>query len=431
MPRGWPVVKREFTEMVRTKAYIIGTVLGPFLIALLFLAPLAFRRAGGGGERSVVILDATESRLGAEVATSLEAMQPDDVEGMGSVFEVEVLEVEGEATAEKRAVRARIGGEAGDALDGFLYLPPNLMDGGTVVYEGSNATSMVQMAQIRQGLNQTVRGRRLAAEGVSPQVVARVFSSVSMEARKPGSEEEEGAGAETAFIVGIMMAMAVYFAVVLFAASVMRGVLEEKRDRIVEVLLSSIEARQFVVGKVLGIGAASLLQMLVWVGFAAAALTWGPAIAAHYGIAITSAPAIPGRVGVVFLFFFVTGFLLYAAMFGAAGAIATSEQEANQMQFPVTIPLLIGIFFMYSLMNDPDSGMAIGGSLIPFTAPIVMPMRAMMTEIPFTQYIAAALLMVGTVIVVLWAAAKIYHIGVLSTGKRPTMKELMRWLRTA
>ena len=133
----------------------------------------------------------------------------------------------------------------------------------------------------------------------------------------------------------------------------------------------------------------------------------------------------------VFLFFFSTGFLLYAAMFGAAGAVATSEQEANQMQLPVTSPLIIGIFFMYSLMSDPDGGMAMIGSMVPFFAPVVMPMRSMMTDIPTMQYIASGVLMVVTVVAVLWAAAKIYHIGVLSTGKRPTMKELVRWLRTA
>lgn len=431
MLRGWPVVKREFTEMARTKAYIIGTLLGPILIVILMVAPILFMRAGGGGERAIVVLDGSGSGLGGDVAALLEAAGEQDMDGIGSVFTAEVREVTGDGAAERTAARVRVTGEEDGALDGFLYLPPDVMAGGRALYEGRNATSVTQMGQVRQSLNQAVRNRRLGEVGVAPEVMASVFRPVGMDARRPGSEEQEGEGAETAFLLGMIMAMAVYFAVILFAASVMRGVLEEKRDRIVEVLLSSIKARQFVTGKVMGIGAASLLQMLVWVGFGAAALTWGPAIAAHYGYPVMDLPDVPAEVAVVFLFFFATGFLLYAAMFGAAGAIATSEQEANQMQLPVTIPLILGIFIMYSLMADPDSPIAVAGSLIPFTAPVVMPMRSMMTDIPFGQYIVAGGLMIATVMAIMWAAAKIYHIGVLSTGKRPSMKELARWLRTA
>jgi ABC-2 type transport system permease protein len=432
MYRGWPIIKREFIEMARTKAYIIGTLLGPLFIVLLMVGPLLFMRAGGGGERTVLVLDASGTDAGAEVAASLGAAGPEAVDGMGSRFTATVQRVQADDREAMRAARARVGTEGGDALDGFLYLPPAFIESGVpVLYEGRNATSMTQMAQIRQSLNQVARGRRLAEAGVTPEVVMTAMAPVAMEARKPGSDEEEGEGAETAFFLGLIMGMAVYFAVVLFAASVMRGVLEEKRDRIVEVLLSSIRARQLIVGKVLGIGAASLFQMLIWVGFAAAAFIWGPAIAANYGVGFPDVPAIPGGVALVFLFFFATGFLLYAAMFGAAGAIATSDQEANQMQFPVTVPLIIGIFMMYSLMADADSGVAVAGSLIPFTAPVVMPVRAMMTDIPMIEYVTAGALMLVTLVAIMWATAKIYRIGVLSTGKRPSMAELVRWLRTA
>jgi ABC-2 type transport system permease protein len=431
MYRGWPVIKREFVEMARTKAYIIGTLLGPFIIVLLMVGPLLFMRAGGGGLREVVILDATGVGVGQDVARTLEASDLDAMEGRGSRFVVEVVEVEGAAEAERRSARARIASDSEDALDGYLFLSPGFLESNQALYEGRNATATIQMRQIRSAIQEAVQARRMGEAGVSPAVASRIFARVTLDARKPGRDEDEGQGADTAFFLGVLMAMAVYFAVVLFAASVMRGVLEEKRDRIVEVLLSSISARQFIVGKVLGIGAASLFQMLVWVGFAAAAITWGPEIAARYGVDFPSLPEIPGRVAVVFLFFFMTGFLLYAALFGAAGAIATSDQEANQMQFPVTLPLVFGIFMMYSLMADPDSSIAVTGSVIPFTAPVVMPMRSMMTDIPAVQYIGSILFMLATLVAIMWAAAKIYRIGVLSTGKRPTMKELARWLKTA
>ena len=429
MYRGWPVIKREFGEMVRTKAYIIATVLGPFLIVLLMVGPLLLMRAGGGGQRDVLVLDATGAGIGSEVAAMLGAMDPEDMGGMGSRFDAEAVQVTGEATAERQAARERITSDDEDsALDGYLYLPPNFLEASRAQYEGRNATSQFQMQQVRMAAQQALQGRRVAAAGIDPQVIARVTAPVDLEARKPGGEEED---ADDAFFLGLILAMTIYIAVVMFAASVMRGVLEEKRDRIVEVLLSSIRAREFVVGKVLGIGAASLFQMLVWATFATAAVVWGPELAERYGATFPTLPTVPGAALLSFLFFFVTGFLLYAAMFGAAGAIATSDQEANQMQFPVTIPLLIGIFIMYSMMADPDNPIAVAGTLIPFTAPVVAPTRAMMTSIPPIQYLISGVLMIVTVVAVMWLAAKIYRIGVLSTGKKPSMKELMRWLRTA
>ena len=431
MSRVWPVIKREFTEMVRTKAYILGTLLGPLLIAGMIAVPLLFLRAGGGGERHVRILDATGTGVGHEIAAALSATASAAGGDLGdSRFVAESVPVTGAGEEERRRAREAVVAER-SRLDGFLFLAPDFMETGHASYEGRNATSVTQMGQIRSIVTQAVRTRRLNEAGVDPRVLAQVLQPIRIDTRKPGAEDEAGAEAETALLIGMLMAMAVYFAVVLFAASVMRGVLEEKRDRIVEVLLSSVTARQFISGKVIGIGAASLLQMFVWVGFAAAALSFGPDIARAAGVAAPDLPQVPAHVAVVFLFFFATGFLLYAAMFGAAGAIATTDQEANQLQFPVTIPLLIGFFMMYTLIADAESGTAIAGSLIPFTAPVVLPMRSMMTDVPTGQYIVAVLLMLVTVWGLMMAAAKIYRIGVLSTGKKPTLKELGRWLRTA
>lgn len=435
MSRAWPVMKREFTEMVRTRAYIIGTLLGPLLIVSFIALPVFFLRSGGATERHVLVIDATGTAVGAEIAAAFNAIPAaagggGGAEGRGGRFVAAVEEVRGGGEAEREAARSRMAGGA-DALDGYLFLPPDFIETGRGVYEGRNATSVLQMEQLRSVVTATLRSRRLMAAGVDPSVMARILTPASLDIRKPGSDGRQGAGAEASFLLGTLMAMAVYFAVVLFAASVMRGVLEEKRDRIVEVLLSSIRARQFMVGKVLGIGAASLLQMLVWVSFAALAIRFGPAIARRYEVPLPPLPEIPGVVALVFLFFFATGFLLYAALFGAAGAIATTDQEANQLQFPVTVPLLIGFFMMYALMADADSGIAVAGSIIPFTAPVVMPMRSMMTDVPLMHYIAAIVLMVVALWALLWAAAKIYRIGVLSTGRKPTVRELGQWLRTA
>jgi ABC-2 type transport system permease protein len=432
MSRAWAVIRREFTEMVRTKAFIIGTLAGPFLIALLMLAPTLFARASGGGERQVLVLDATGTGIGEEIAAALrtsEAVRGDP--GAGAIFRVESRAMAGPGTAERQAARARLGDASPRPLDGYLFLPEGFLEGEAGLYEGRNATSVTQMAQLDLAVATAVRARRMQDAGVAPELLASIMTPSPIEKRRPGVGDAAAAGAESAMVLGYLMVLAVYFAVILFAATVMRGVLEEKRDRIVEVLLSSIRAHELIAGKVLGIGLASLLQMLVWVGFAALALAFGPRIAASYGYTVPDLPAVGATVAIGFLFFFATGFLLYAAMFGAAGAIATTDHEANQLQFPVTIPLLIGFFMAYTVLVDADSTMAVAGTLIPWTAPVVIPFRSVMTDIPLAQYLAAAVLMILAVMGTMWVTAKIYRIGILSTGRRPSLRELGRWIRTA
>lgn len=433
MYRSWAVIRREFTEMVRTKAFIIGTLVGPFLIILLMLAPTLFTRASGGGERYVLVLDATGTGLGDEVATALRASDGRHGDpGTGTTFHVEARVISGDGTAERAAARSRIVEPGDRPLDGYLFLPDGFLQGEQDgLYEGRNATSLTQMGQLDVAVASAVRTRRMQEAGVTPELMSSIMAPSPIEKRRPGVATPGAAGAEAAMMLGYLMVMAVYFAVILFAATVMRGVLEEKRDRIVEVLLSSIRAHQFITGKVLGIGLASLLQMMVWVGFAALALSVGPRIAARHDYPFPEIPAVGATVAIAFLFFFATGFLLYAAMFGAAGAIATTDQEANQLQFPVTIPLLIGFFMAYTVLVDADSTMAVAGTLIPWTAPVVIPFRSVMTDIPLAQYLAAAALMVMAVIGTMWVTAKIYRIGVLSTGRRPTIRELAGWIRTA
>lgn len=431
MRKAWPVIKREFTEMVRSKMYIIGTLLGPLLIVILYAIPILMLQSGGGGVRDVLILDATGTGIGQEIADAFGqgAISNELIEG--TTFRAEVRDVAGEAQSERQAARTRITSDTPD-LDGYLYLPAGFIDGAEALYEGRNATSMTQTEQMASVIRNVVRQRRMATEGVPAEALARVMAPVRIENRKPGSEEEEGSRAEISTLIGFFMGFLIYFSVTLFAQAVMRGVMTEKRDRIVEVLLSSVNARAFISGKVLGIGGASLVQIGVWIGFAAAALNWGPGLAARWFDApLLAVPPIPGGVVVAFLFFFATGFLLYSALFAVAGAVTSSDQEANQMLLPVQMPLVLALFTSYAVIADPDSTMAVAGTLIPFFAPVVVPIRAMMTDIPTSQYLLAGLLMIGTVAGVMWAAAKIYHIGVLSTGKRPSMKELVRWLRTA
>lgn len=426
MSRLWPVVKREFNEMVRTKAFVIGTVLGPVLIVGLFALQIIMAMAGGG-ERTIAIVSEADEALAQQIAAAL-GTDRTTIDGEArSRFLVEThVTGGGDAEALREELLERI--EA-DELDGYLWLPAGIVDGETALYEGRNATNFGDMERIRAAVQTTVQGVRLRIAGIDQAQVAQALSPVAFEARKTGDKAATGTP-EALIMLTYILGLAVYMVIILYGNSVLRGVLEEKRDRVVEVIISSIRADQLMTGKVIGIGAAGVLQIAIWILFAALALTKGDGIAARFGGTLPELPAVPASVGGVFLFFFLAGFLLYAGLYAAMGAIATNDQEAQQLQMPVIMLLVVGISMMAPVLNDPSGQIAVIASLVPFTAPIVMPMRAAISEIPLSQLAGSAVIVIGTALAVLWLGARIYRIGILATGKRASVGEVWRWLRT-
>lgn len=421
--RTIPVIKREFTEFVRTKMFVIGTLLGPLFYVALMAVPMLLMR-GGAEQRTVAVVDASETGLGQQVATALATPRGDADEAR---FVVEMVPLTGDAEALSARLAERVRGRE---LDGYLWLPTGVLAGENVRYEGRNATNMTELSLIRGAVQEAVQRERLAGSGIDAAAVGAALAPVPFDAHKIGRGTATGTP-QAMFFLAQILGLLVYLVVLLYGTAVLRGVMEEKKERIAEVLLSSIRAKDLVVGKVVGIGSAGLLQMAIWIGFAALALTTGGPLMERMTGAAIEMPHVPASVGVVLLVFFLGGFFLYAAMFAAASSIATSDQEAQQLVFPVMIPLIVGMFSMFAALSDPDGKAAVVTSLIPLTSPIVMPVRAALTDIPMSELVGSALLLFASVAVVLWAAAKIYRIGMLSTGKKPSLGELWRWVKTA
>jgi ABC-2 type transport system permease protein len=263
---------------------------------------------------------------------------------------------------------------------------------------------------------------------------------VRLHAEKTGKRGMQGS-AQAGRVLGFLMGFAIYLVIALYGASIMNGVLEEKRDKIVEVIVSSVRARELMIGKVTGIAGSGLLQMLVWVLCVALVLTYASSIAAILHLspektaALTSItnnlPRVPLSVGLIFLLFFTGGFFIYSTIYATIGSIATTNQEAQQLVFPAIMPLVFGFLMANTALVNPDASMAVAGSLIPFTSPMVMPIRASVGSADYLQVALSFALLVITSFLMLWLAAKIYRIGIFATGKKPTMKELARWIRTA
>jgi ABC-2 type transport system permease protein len=427
MSRTFTVIKREFTESTRSKMFIIMTLFGPLLIAGLFAFQIVMFRSTGG-EKKIVIVDATPQRLGPQVAAVLKSAGAGTARARATTYTSEVMTIAGQDTAQLRQqLSQRV---VNDELDGVLWLSPTVLAGDSVRYDGKNATVMQEMGQMEAAVQAAVQTARLGAAGVDPRAVATALQRVPFSPRKAGKGAVKG-NAAAIFGVAYFMGYITLLVIILYGAAVQRGVLEEKKDRIVEVITSSIRAEQLMFGKVVGIGGASLLQISIWAGFAALALHYGNPLLVRMGAGTIDLPKIPSSVLFLFLFFFAGGFFLYSSLYAALGALATTDQEGQQLLLPVTMILMVSYFVSFRVMNAPDSTIAIVASMVPFSAPLIVPVRAMMTNVPTIQLIASAVLLIGGGLFITWLGGKIYRIGVLTTGKKPTFMEVVRWLRTA
>ena len=432
MSKTWAVFKREFTEQVRTKTFIIGTLFGPVAILALMFLPYVFLKAGGGGERNVVIVDASGTGLGQEVSATLAmpilANANAEMPVGPGVYHTEVRVLD---PAQWQSTREQLEASLeAEEIDGYLYLPPDVeSDAAQALYVGKTI-GMVTQAEVRRAVQTPIQRRRLAQAGIDETVVAQAMRPVNVITRQQG--DEAAATPESLFVFAQILAFSIYMVVILYGQAVLRGVLEEKRDKIVEVVLSSMRASKLMIGKIFGIGSAGLLQMAIWTVFGILALTYGAELLRDRGIEVGGAmPDLGPMVAVAFLIFFFGGFLFYSSLFAAVGAIATTDQEAQQMSFIPLLPLVIGLFTMFSGLADPENTVFRLGSIIPFTAPMVMPVRVAMTPVPPLEFALSVALLILTVALTTWLAAKIYSIGILATGKKPTMGEVWRWIRTA
>ncbi|HEX6037194.1 ABC transporter permease [Longimicrobium sp.] len=417
------IIRREFLERVRTKAFILGTVLFPvFMIAMIFL-PAVIKT--GGGERTLVLVDQSPGGIGERVAQALQAPRDDK-----SAIRYKVERTQGTLESQRDALNGRVERKE---IDGYLVVGPDVLQSNQVAYRARDVTNLKVVEDVQQAVTAVVQQERLRDSGLTAPQVAALVRDVRVEAARITGEGKEGANVFATLITAYVIMFLFLQIITLYGQNAMRSVLEEKNNRIVEVIVSSVRPMQLMAGKVLGLASVALLQITIWATFAALISSQQAMLTRKFGMSAGAFGALKlaPQVWVILLVFFTLGFVLYAAMYAAAGSAVTSEQEAQQLTLPMMLPLFVPIMFIMPILTDPLGSTARMFSLIPLTSPLVMPVRAVATDVPALEVVASlALLVVGTAAVV-WIAAKIYRVGILSTGKKPTFAELIRWLRMA
>jgi len=423
--KTWVVIRREFLERVRTKWFIIGTVLGPVFMGMVIVLPILMAERGGG-ERTVVVVDATTEGFGTRLTDALTRLPRVNVTRRPV------------AAADMEQVAADLAREVDTTpLDGFLLISDATVADGKAEYRGANVSSMSDMRMLQATLRTSVFAERLQREGVEPSVVGRAQIPVELATVKIRDGEVTGESGEASFFLAYMIWFLLYISILLYGVQVLGAVVEEKSSRIVEVLVSSLRPFDLLAGKVIGVGAVGLLQLGIWLGAGKLLLDRRADVARLLGqsadqaaaIGSMSLPEVPLATLVLFLIFFLLGYFLYAAMFAAVAAMVNTEAEARQAQTPVVMLLVIPTVLMIGILNNPDGTMALTLSLVPFTSPIAMPVRWAAAPVPLAEAGGSIAILFATVVVITWIAGRIYRVGILAYGKKPGIKELVRWVK--
>ena len=431
------IIQREFNERVRKKSFIISTLLMPLLMLLLMAAPALVMQFSRGEEKTIAVVD--QSGL---VAPQLE----DDEELSFRIVDMPVEE------ARKQT----------EGLFGVLWIGADILADPSAVKLYANSSSSLSLElSITGRIERILEAEKLKAYDIDnlQQILDEVATSVTMQTfRNDKSQEEEtqAGSSAVATAAGFILGMILYMFLLMYGAMVMQSVIEEKQNRVLEVMVSSVRPFQLMLGKILGVAAVAVVQVLIWgvlivvlgsfvmpmllpeeVLAGAQAMQQGmPDATALAGVnpdmlqavaAVTDTAYIAKLFGCLVLFVF-GGYLLYSAMFAAVGSAVDNVQDTQQFQLPITLPIILALIVMMTVIKDPNSPLAFWCSMIPFTSPIVM-MARVPYGIPWWEVALSLALLYASFVAMVWFAAKIYRVGIFMYGKKPLFKELLKWVR--
>lgn len=429
------IIGREFNERVRKKSFILTTLLTPLLIVGLMVAPMLIMSYSEGEEKRIVVID--DSRIIAPYLQSNDEVR----------FEPMSITVEDARKVFKEHFAV-------------LHIGKDVVNNPAEVRMYTNESASIMLEEnIATIIEKAIESERLKAHNIEnlPQILASIKADVALQSFKnessSGTEEIKSSSSAVATVIAYVLSFMLYMFLIIYGAMVMQSVIEEKNNRVLEVLVSSVRPFEMMLGKILGVALVAVLQIVIWIALIASVgffvipllipedissmlemMRQGVAIEAGADIGLLQAIMTLTDVqylGTIFaslLLFVVGGFLLYAALFAAVGSAVDNVQDAQQLQLPITMPIILSLLIMITVINDPTSKVAFWCSMIPFTSPIVM-MARIPYEIPMWEIITSLVLLYATFIGAVWLASKIYRVGILIHGKKPTFKELYRWIR--
>ena len=418
------IVAREYVERVRSKWFLVVTILGPVLMGLLLFLPTIMAERERHAEVGVVrVIDQTPDSVGSIIVSKLRGGLTGDT--LRTQYR-RATTAEAFKREQDDATRAVLAG----SLIGYLEVDNTLIDRGKLRYAGRNTTSLVTMQQLERTVNRAVLQRKLEALQIdADRSEALAAQQIRVETERLSSRGRGGSGT-IGVLFALSIAVTLYLTIFIHGSNVMRGVLEEKQSRVAEVVLSSVQSDTLLMGKIIGIGAVGFTQLAAWIVIATSMMYLRAPVLAKFGIQATefALPELSPEMGIVILLTFLLGFLFYAALFAIVGAMVSTEQDAQQAQMPVVLLLALTLSSVQAILTNPDGLSARVLTIIPFSSPIVLPLRLSLAPLDGTELTMSLGVLSVSAVLATFLASRIYRVGILMYGKRPTLRETLRWV---
>lgn len=452
----WTIITHEYITKVKSKGFIIGTFLGPVILLLFFGIVIAV---------NILSVDDTSKKLGIVDKSNLIANELINLDKT-KYFLIENKSIE-ELNKEVLA----------NKIDGYVVINQNIIENSeaTIYSKGGGGSGLV--TALENNLEEIIRNIRLKNLGITKDNIAFIDKPTIVNTEKITEKGVEKDFTEAFAFIGYLLGFAIYMLIFIYGGFVSRAVIEEKANRIVEIMISSVKPFELMFGKVIGIAFVGLTQIAAWIimfiavssiaGIVATSILgdeqnkkeFATQIQENVGKMNSSNPMQNQLMGsqlnpkemesqevkvakmlqnipkispflvIGFLFYFLIGYLIYSTLFAAVGSAVDQESDAAQLQMPVSMPVIIPILVIPQVMSNPDSTLSVVMSLIPLFTPILMTVRIAATTVPIWQILLSVVLCLLTFLGALWVSAKIYKIGILMTGKKPSFKDLVKWIR--
>jgi ABC-2 type transport system permease protein len=419
------IISREYFTRVKKKSFLITTLLVPIVIVAFYAIIIAITINSGNDQQKIAIIDEA-GLFGDSIPTKSKSLSFSKIKN----------ETEKSFTSKYKA----------SGYDAFLYIPAfNVDSNGRFILHSASSVSLSTTSSVEKIVNQAIEDKRLAAQGIDVVRYKSIEADVSLENTIDTKEGGKRSVAGVAYAVSFACGILIYMMMIIYGTQVMRGVTEEKTNRIAEVVISSVKPFQLMMGKIIGIGAVGLTQFAIWIVLifmmqmavplifpgimeqvsASAPAGSDAAMASTIMQGFSSLPLL--KIACSFLFYFLGGYLTYASLFAAVGSVVSEDQQdAQQLIFPILMPIILGFVIMTKAINEPNSSLAVFGSIFPLTSPIVM-MGRITYDIPFWQLALSMISLIACFLLFTWLTAKIYRTGILMYGKKPSWKEMMKW----
>lgn len=420
------ILGREFSVRVKKKSFILTTILTPILMAALFIVPTVLMMVGGKDTEKVMVQDNS-----GIVAPYLESSSTAEY----------IIAPEGSTLEQLKADFNNLGVYA---LVGISELDSS--NNVQAVAYSAEPLNVDIKSDISRKVNKAVETMKLSLYNITDldRILEEVRSDVQITTLTLTEKGEKEESTEIYMALSYIMSFLIYMFIFMFGNMVMRGVIEEKSGRIVEVIVSSVKSVELMIGKILGVALVALTQFLIWVVLTlilvmvAGFLLGGDLVGTMESAEVAGMGSILkgisevrfGYVITCFLIYFVLGYLLYAGMFAAVGAAVDNEADTGQLSIPITVPLILGLFLMIPTFQNPTGQLAFWSSIIPFTSPMVMMARIPFGVVPFWELVLSIILLLATALLMAVISAKIYKVGILTYGKKASFKDLWKWIKT-